>query len=103
MDKEKELKTTSDIVKRLLIDDPKTRDSDNYLYCQVVRIKHADALLLPFWEVMERMNEFDLPCFETVRRARQNIQMKNPDLKASEMVQSLRSINEEIYKEYARS
>ena len=103
MDKEKELNRTNDIVKQLLINDPKTRNSDNHLYCCVVKSINADALCKPFWEVLEYMNDFGLPCFETVRRARQKIQAEHPDLKASDVVESLRSVNEEIYKEYARS
>ena len=103
MDKEKELNRTNDIVKQLLINDPKTRNSDNHLYCCVVKCLNADALTHPFWEVMEHMDSFDLPCFETVRRTRQKIQAEHPELKASEVVKSLRSINEEIFKEYATS
>lgn len=103
MDREKELLNTTDLVKKILLDDPKARDSDNHLYCAVVISVNPDALTKPFWEVLEHMNDFGLPCFETVRRARQKIQAEHPDLKACEVVESLRSINEEIYKEYARN
>jgi len=103
MDREKELLNTTDLVKKILLDDPKARDSDNHLYCAVVISVNPDALTKPFWEVLEHMNDFGLPCFETVRRARQKIQAEYPDLKASDVVESLRSINEEIYKEYARN
>ena len=103
MDREKELLNTTDLVKKILLDDPKARDSDNHLYCAVVICVNPDALTKPFWEVLEHMNELGLPCFETVRRARQKIQAEHPDLKASDVVESLRSINEEIYKEYARN
>ena len=103
MDKEKELNRTNDIVKQLLINDPKTRNSDNHLYCCVVKTICPDALYKPFWEVMEHKDQFGIPCFETVRRARQKIQAEHSELKASVVVESLRSINEEIFKEYARS
>ncbi len=103
MDKEKELNRTNDIVKQLLINDPKTRNSDNHLYCCVVKTICPDALCKPFWEVVEHQNQFGLPCFETVRRTRQKIQAENPDLKASTKIESFRSVNEEIFKEYARS
>ena len=102
MDREKELLNTTDLVKKILLDDPKSRDSDNHLYCAVVISVNPDALTKPFWEVLEHMNDFGLPCFETVRRARQKIQAEHPDLKASDVVERLRSINEEVYKEYAR-
>lgn len=103
MDKEKELEYTSRIVKEILINCEKARDDDNLLYMLVVKRLNANALDKPFWEVMASLNELGLPMFETVRRTRQKIQAEFTDLKGSERVRSFRAINEEIFKEYARS
>ena len=103
MDKERELVKTNDLVKDILVRFPDTRDSDMYLYYKVVNELNPQAVSMPFGSVLLRLDELGLPCFETVRRTRQKIQAEHPDLKGSVVVQSLRSVNEEIFKEYARS
>lgn len=103
MDKNKELNQTQTIVKDILMKYPKARESDMYLYFKVVNFLNPQAINRPFGDVILTLAELGLPCFETVRRTRQKLQAENPSLKSSGMIQSLRSVNEEIYKEYARS
>jgi len=102
MDKEKELNQTMSMVKDILIHYPIARDSDMYLYLRVVKKLNPTAADRPFSEVLLNLENLGLPCFETVRRTRQKLQEKYPKLKGSDKVRSLRSINEEAYKEFAR-
>lgn len=103
MGKGEELKNTTRLVKYLLETEPKTRDSDNYLYVRVVNKIYPQAVTMPFINVMNNLDGLGLPCFETVRRSRAKIQAKHPELKGSPVVQDFRTANEEIFREYARS
>ena len=103
MDREKELNQTLVMVKDILTHYPMARDSDMYLYLRIVKRVNPSAAGMKFEDVILNLNDLGLPCFETVRRTRQKVQAENPGLKGSEKVRSLRSINEEIHKEFARS
>ena len=102
MSKAKELKSTTAIVKDILEHDPMARNSDDYLYYMVCNRIDGICVQLPFWKVILNRKEYGLPGFETVRRSRQHIQEKNPDLAADSTVEAHRDINEEIFREYAR-
>lgn len=93
-----ELKTIQDIVKKILIDDEKARDSFNYLYIKVAEIKSPGITSKRFDEAMA---SGELPSFESVRRTRQKLQAAHEELRASEPVQDLRTHQEEIYRKYA--
>jgi len=103
MDKEKELNQTLDIVKDTLSHYPAARDSDMYLYHIITLRLNPTAARMPFGDVILRLEELGLPCFETVRRTRQKVQSEHPELKGSVKIRSIRSVNEEIYKEFVRS
>ena len=103
MDREKELNQTLVLVKDILVAHPAARDSDMCLYSIIVSRLNPAAARMPFGEVILRLNDLGLPCFETVRRTRQKVQAEHPDLKGSVKTRSFRSINEEIHKEFARS
>lgn len=103
MDKEKELNQTRVIVKDILMNYPIARDSDMYLYLRVVKRLNPAAVNKPFSEVVLNLEELGLPCFETVRRTRQKLQAEFLNLRGSDRIRSLRSINEEVFKEFARS
>lgn len=103
MDKEKELNQTQVIVKDILMNYPIARDSDMYLYLRVVKKLNPAAVNKPFSEVVLNLEELGLPCFETVRRTRQKLQAEFLNLRGSDRIRSLRSINEEVFKEFARS
>ena len=103
MGKADELKNTTKLVKYLLETEPKTRDSDNYLYVRVVNKIYPQAISMPFINVMYNLEGLGLPCFETVRRSRAKIQAKHPELKGSPVIQDFRAANEEVFREYARS
>ena len=99
------LKNTTALVEHLLRTDKQTRNSDSYLYLKVLeRLDEARGTLtcrLPLCVFLKRMNDFDVPGFETVRRARQKVQVKFPELSACEKVAEFRGENEQKYRAYA--
>lgn len=106
MGKLNELKTTQDIVMEVLQAQPKTRNSDNHLCCQVYKIvgkSHGidiDAMSIP--EFFLHMKDFGFPSTETIRRTRQKIQAEHPELCGDKTVEGQRKLNESAFREYAR-
>ena len=100
-----DLKQTSKLVKSILTDNPRTRNSDSFLYLQVLR-HYAERTGNPVHEMSVQaflfyMGELGVPPFETVRRARQKIQRKHPELAANATVTQMRQENEAAYYAYA--
>lgn len=107
MDKMKELMTTTDLVKRILEERPEARCSDNILYffvCGIIaKEKGLDMDKISMTKFLLNMKECGFPQFESVRRTRQKIQEKNPCLSADSRVEAHRMMNENTFREYARS
>ena len=103
MNKSKELKDTTEIVKFLLRTVPETRNSDQLLYCMVCSKKNSVALGKPFSYVLLNLKELNLPPFESVRRTRQKLQAAYPELAGCDKVEEQRLLNEEAFLDYARS
>lgn len=101
-----ELKNTAALVKGILETDVRARNSDSYLYLKVCEyISHEKGHFLWQFEVpyfLMNMKELGYPPFETVRRSRQYIQRKNPELSASKKVAEQRAENEEVFRQFAR-
>ena len=101
-----ELKTTAALVKHLLETDPQTRNSDSYLYYQVIRFeanqKGVDLKTLTVQSFLLCINQLGFTGFETVRRARQKIQAQYPELAAKGSVSSARAENEKNFRAFAR-
>ena len=97
----KELKRTSQIVLKLLKEDELTRKDDNYL------IKRVNETLIPgssemtLNQVLGLIIQKQLPCFESIRRSRQKMQEKYPELNDIDTVIH-RADKEEEYREFAR-
>ena len=105
MNKRTELINTTRIVKKLLEDDPKTRNSDSYLYLKVLGVvekeKNITVNHVTVKTFLANMIFWGFPPFESVRRARQKLQRANPELAAIPAVQAARNENEVVVKEYA--
>lgn len=105
MDKKAELMTTTNIVKKLLENDPQTRNSDSYLYLKVLgvveREKNISVNQVPVKKFLMHMAEWGFPPFESVRRARQKLQNTFPELSAKPEIKAARKENEKAVKEYA--
>jgi len=101
------LKTVSALVKNILENDHKARNTDNHLYLKVLE-HYSDqrgidihAMTVPVF--LKELDKHSFPGFETVRRSRQKVQATYPDLAPSENVGRKRSKNEMIYKDFALS
>lgn len=106
MGKMNELKTTHDIVMEVLKAQPMTRNSDNQLCYWVYKVVgkrngiDIDSMSMP--RFLLHMKEYNMPAFETIRRARQKIQAEHPELCGDKTVEGQRLLNEEVFREYAR-
>ena len=99
----KNIKRTSDLVKAILKEEPKARDSFPYLYYMVCLSKNPRVLGMPFGQVIMNLNTLNLPPFESVRRSRQKLQRAYPELAGSDEVEAQKAVNEAIVKDYARA
>ena len=106
MSKATELITTTRLVKAILEQDERARNSDSFLYFRVLGVlgldKGIDINRVPIALFLLNMKEWGFPNFETVRRTRQKIQAEYPELAGSERVQAFRTENEEVFREFAR-
>ena len=106
MDKKTELMTTKALVHSILEQDKRARNSDSYLYLKVLDAidakKNMGIHSIPLGQFLLHMSEWGFPPFESVRRTRQYIQRKFPELEACEEVQGFREENEAVHKAFAR-
>lgn len=95
------------IVQEILKTDEQSRNSDSLLYLRVLERVSKDAegndmpLSMTVAYFLAHMKEHGFPPFESVRRTRQKLQAKCPELKACEKVQAMRQENEKEYKDFA--
>lgn len=103
MGKATELRTTTKLVKEVLTDYPATRNSDDLLYIKVCECINPISVCMTFKDMLLKRKDWQLPAFETVRRTRQKVQSENPELAGNIAVEGHRKVNEEVFREYARS
>ena len=89
------------LVKEVLEENEKARNSDNILYVQICYMLNPSVAQLPFGEVMFYLDRYGLPPFESVRRTRQKLQAERPDLRPNDEVALFRAENETAYKEFS--
>lgn len=97
-----ELQNTTKLVRQILEEDEKARNSDNYLIIKVYERLYPPVANMPFNVVLNHRNDYGLPSFETIRRTRQKLQHDYPELAACDAVRINRAIREDEFKEYAR-
>lgn len=101
------LKATAHIVKHVLEEDKRTRNSDSFLYLKVLeyiaeRSDCPDLKSLTVPRFLLNMKEYGFPPFESVRRNRQLMQQRYPELAAEDPIDAHRLVNEERMLEYVR-
>lgn len=104
-DKAAELKTCTGLVKYILTNDLRTRNSDSFLYLRVLEhIAKAKDINLQSITVPTFLTtmQADFPGFETVRRTRQKMQQSFPELSASETTEENRAEAEVVFRDFAR-
>ena len=102
-----DLKNTTALVKSILERDKQARNSDSFLYLKVLSVVadqkgvRLEVISVPHFLMNLQGTEF--PPFESVRRARQKLQRRHPELAACEAVEGFRTENEQLYRAYARA
>ena len=100
-----DLKNVTQVVKEILQNNERARNSDSILYLEVLQLysfrsgKSLNMISVPYF--LTHMDDLGFPAFETVRRTRQKVQETNPNLAASEKVRGFRKENEKEFKAYA--
>lgn len=101
-----ELKNITKLVKLVLDQDEKARNSDSYLYFRILKIlgerKGIDVNNTPVTLFLLNMTKWGFPPFESVRRTRQKIQAECPELAGNDKVMSMRAEREQEFREFAR-
>lgn len=102
MEKTRELKAVSKIVKSVLQCIPETRNDDDLLYMHVINIQNKGIIGMTVVEFLSGRKEWGVSGFETVRRSRQKIQAEYPELSASTSCTEARKEYETEFREFAR-
>lgn len=96
-----ELNSTYDLVKNILNNNERSRNSDNYLFYLVAKNilarKGLDADVIGFKELFSSLNKYGIPPFETVTRSRRKVQQKHPELVGSRSVNIERAMKQEEF------
>lgn len=100
-----ELHTMKEIVKEILVLDPRARNSDSYLYLKVIQKqamqKRVNLRFLSVVSFFSNLNEHGFANYESVGRVRRKLQNEFPELSGREPVQAARRENEEVFREWA--
>lgn len=100
------LKNVTRLVRTILAEDEKSRNSDHYLYYKVIlnygAIFGMDMNRISITEFLLMRGDWGIPGFETVRRTRQKVQQHFPELRAKEEVAEMRLMRECEFEDYAR-
>lgn len=106
LNKSSELKTTTEIVREVLETQPMTRNSDNHLcywvYAVIGKRNGIDINSMSMPRFFLHMKDYGFPTTETIRRTRQKLQAAYPELAGSSDVEAMRTVNEGIFRDYAR-
>lgn len=101
-----DLKNTTALVKSILERDKQARNSDSFLYLKVLSVvadrKGINLKFVSVPHLLLNLQGTVFPPFESVRRARQKLQRRHPELAACEAVEEFRDENEQLYRAYAR-
>lgn len=102
----KKLYQTNKIVQEILEQEERARNSDSYLYLQVLyhvgQVKGIDVNAMSVTKFLSERNALGFPCFETVSRCRRKLQAEHPELAPNKAVKGYRDVNERVYREYSK-
>lgn len=101
-----ELKTTTELVKTILTENPDTRNNDKLLYVEITKYYSEkfdfDICGYPFASVLLNLDSWGLPPIETVGRCRRKLQHDYPELCGNDTVEGFRKVKEAEFRDYAR-
>ena len=102
-----DLKVVTKLVERILATDERARNSDSFLYLRVLAAigdqKNIDIDSMSITTFLLNLRDYGFPPFESVRRARQKLQAKHPELAACDRVCDFRMDREQTFRGFARS
>lgn len=102
----KDLKSTKALVKLILEEDERARNSDSHLYLIVIKTiaekQNIDLSKISIPQFLMNLSVSPFPPFESVRRTRQKVQAECPHLAPCKKVEEYRAENEQAYLEFAR-
>jgi hypothetical protein len=94
------------MVKEILKNDKRARNSDSHLYLQVLyqigQMKGIDVNAMSVPEFMKNSTELGFPPYKTVCRTRRKVQKEHPELAGCKDVKAHRERNEKDYIKYAQ-
>ncbi len=97
---------TCELVQTILTNNPKSRNSDNYLFYVVCKIllgrQGIDIDSLGFTKLFLSLKQYNLPQFETVGRIRRKLQSQYPELFSCAEVALERGLNSDSFRDYAK-
>ena len=103
MGKLTELRNATVIVKKLLEDEPNTRNSDEVLYKRYCEIVEPKVLALSFGAYLEIAKHLSMAQFHSVKRVRRKLQEEYPHLRANANVEAGRELNKVAFKEFSKT
>lgn len=100
------LRNTTELVKYILENDKRARNSDSFLYLKVLEEidneRGTDILRMKVMHFLSDQAELDIPSIETVGRCRRKVVESNPHLAGNSEVEVGRALKETEFREYAR-
>lgn len=100
-----DLKTIKEVVMAILKDDARARNNDGILYLRVLEyygcVNDVDINGMTVPNFLQYREHYKLPNSESVRRARQKIQARHPELAARKDVAEKRMEKEREYRAFA--
>ena len=103
----KALYKITNLVKEILEENIQARNSDTYLYLQVIYkvglLKGINMNEMSVTDFLLRRSSLNFPNYETVSRVRRKLQAEHPELTSSKEVKAQKLINERVYRDYAKS
>ena len=104
MNTSKNLYQTTNLVKEILENSMQARNSDTYLYLQVVYrvglLKGIDVNAMSVTDFLLKRSKLGFPNYETVSRARRKLQAEHVELCGNEEVEAQKVVNERVFKEF---
>lgn len=94
-------------MKRILEESPFCRNSDCFLELEVLKVYAKrlgiDLGTMTVDTLYQHRNEWGFPKSESIRRTRQLVQARHPELGASDPIDAYRLVNEERVRSFVRS
>lgn len=90
------------LVEDMLVANPDTRNSDQYLYLKICEQIEPRIAMMPYAQVIFERKRMGLPNLDTVTRARRRIQEHNPLLRATKKVDDARFENFKVVLNYVK-